>query len=296
MKRFAAVALLVAWFALPVCAQRGGGGHGGGFGGHFSGGFHGGFGGHASGGFRGGVSSPRFSAPRYSTRFAARPYGYYGRPGYGASTSRAFRSYNNYNHNYGYNRNHAGFRAPYRREGRGAGRFRSPYFSGYGFPFFAYGLPDWIGIGPVGCYPDFEIYDNDNAGDYGPWCDQQLAPEQGQNQDQDQPTIYGNDGYYGDGGTGSPEYAPPANSPPQYAPPPPADQPLKAPADEIVTMIIFKDGRPAEQVHNYALTPSMLYVLDRHKQDIPVGQIDLAATEKANRAAGIEFQIPVSAQ
>jgi hypothetical protein len=287
MKRFAAVALLVAWFALPVCAQRGGG-HGGGLGGHFSGGFHGGFSGRAAGGFRGRFAGPRFSAPRYSGRFAARPYGFYSRPGYGTHTNR---NYNGYNYNY--NRNHAGFRAPYRREGQGARRYRSPYFSGYGFPFFVYGLPDWIGIGPLGCYPDVEVYGDDDEDDYGPWCDQPLGP------DTNQPAIYGNDGYYGDDGSGSPEYAP-AISPPDYAPPPPPDRTPqarpKAPANEIVTTIVFNDGRPAEQVHNYALTPSMLYVLDARKQDIPVGQINLAATVKVNRAAGIEFQVPVSAQ
>lgn len=287
MKRLASVALLVAWFALPLCAQRGGG-HSGGFGGHFSGGFHGGFAGHAGGGFRGGFAGPRISAPRFSGRFAARPYGFYARPGYGART---YRSYNRYNYNYNYNRNHGGFRAPYRRERRGDRQFRRPYISGYGYPFFySYILPDWVGLGPLGCYQDFEIYGGDDADDYGPWCDEPMAPDTGQ------PPIYGNDGYYGDNGSESPDYAPPTISPPNYAPPPPPDLPQQAPANEIVTTIVFKDGRPAERVHNYALTPSTLYVLDAHKQDIPIGQIDLSATEKVNRAAGIEFQVPVSAE
>jgi hypothetical protein len=35
-----------------------------------------------------------------------------------------------------------------------------------------------------------------------------------------------------------------------------------------------------------------LYVLDQQRSDIPLNQINLAETEKVNRAAGIPFQIP----
>jgi hypothetical protein len=64
----------------------------------------------------------------------------------------------------------------------------------------------------------------------------------------------------------------------------------------MATTIVFKDGRPPEQIRNYALTQTNLYVMDQQRRDIPLDQIDLAATEKANRAAGIEFQVPQSVQ
>jgi len=37
-------------------------------------------------------------------------------------------------------------------------------------------------------------------------------------------------------------------------------------------------------------------VLDGHHRDIPVDQLDLAATAKANREAGIDFRLHASAQ
>lgn len=73
-------------------------------------------------------------------------------------------------------------------------------------------------------------------------------------------------------------------------------QPSPPPAPEDAITIVFNDGRASEQIHNYALTRSTLYVLDEHHRDIPVDEIDLAATEKANRDAGVEFQLPVVQQ
>lgn len=141
-------------------------------------------------------------------------------------------------------------------------------------PFF-YGVPDWIGLGTLGCYPDAEVYGDDDSDDEGaPGCGNAPPPPA------DQPTIYGDDGY------GSPS----------YEPPPPQQQPSPAPTNEIATTIVFKDGRPSEQIHNYALTQTTLYILDQRKQDIPLDQIDLAATEKLNRDEGIEFQVPVAAE
>ena len=77
-----------------------------------------------------------------------------------------------------------------------------------------------------------------------------------------------------------------ANSP-RYAPP---RQP--APPEEEAVTLVFKDGRPSEQIHNYMLTRTMLYVQDQHRRDIPVDQLDLAATEKANQSNGVEFALP----
>ena len=56
--------------------------------------------------------------------------------------------------------------------------------------------------------------------------------------------------------------------------------------------IVFNDGRLAEQIHNYLLTPTTLYILDQHRQEIPIDSLDLAATEKVNRDAGVDFSLP----
>jgi hypothetical protein len=85
-----------------------------------------------------------------------------------------------------------------------------------------------------------------------------------------------------------------ASAPPDayqaYAQPAPAAQPTPEPEEAIT--LIFKDGRTPEQIHNYMLTRTMLYVRDQHKRDIPVADLDLVATAKANHVAGIDFQVP----
>lgn len=58
--------------------------------------------------------------------------------------------------------------------------------------------------------------------------------------------------------------------------------------------MIFKDGRPPEKIHNYMLTANTLTVLDEQYQQIPVNQIDVTATDAANRAQGLHFQVPGS--
>ncbi len=61
------------------------------------------------------------------------------------------------------------------------------------------------------------------------------------------------------------------------------------------TTLIFKDGRPPVQVHNYALTANTLYALDgESRQEIPLSLLNVPATVEANRAAGVDFALPVS--
>jgi hypothetical protein len=62
--------------------------------------------------------------------------------------------------------------------------------------------------------------------------------------------------------------------------------------DPDAVTLVFKDGRPPETIHNYALTRTTLYVTDGRHRQIPVADLDLAATEKANREAGVMFQLP----
>jgi hypothetical protein len=58
--------------------------------------------------------------------------------------------------------------------------------------------------------------------------------------------------------------------------------------------LIYNDGRPPEQIHNYMLTSTRLYVMDENRCAIPVSQLDLDATKRVNRDAGIDFRLPVT--
>ena len=62
--------------------------------------------------------------------------------------------------------------------------------------------------------------------------------------------------------------------------------------DEEAITLIFKDGRPPEQIHNYLLTRTTLFVGDQHQRAIPISQLDGDATERVNRDAGVDFQLP----
>jgi hypothetical protein len=57
--------------------------------------------------------------------------------------------------------------------------------------------------------------------------------------------------------------------------------------------LLYKDGRPEERIQNYALSRATLYVLDGPApREILLDQLDIERTEKANREAGIDFQLP----
>jgi hypothetical protein len=56
--------------------------------------------------------------------------------------------------------------------------------------------------------------------------------------------------------------------------------------------LVFKDGRPTAEIHNYMLTRTTLYVQDEHRREIPVEDLDLEATQKINKSNGIDFQLP----
>ena len=158
-------------------------------------------------------------------------------------------------------------------------RFNNVYLWG-GYPFW----PGW-GWG----YPYLPDY-WDDSGDY----DSQPASN------------------YATGQPSYPEYAPVPMTParqirlnhssrrgPTRTPHPQPIPPLTAsapPAPEAPVTLVFKDGRPNEQIHNYLMTATTLSVLDQRHRDIPVDQIDLTATARLNREAGIEFSIPATSR
>ncbi len=69
-------------------------------------------------------------------------------------------------------------------------------------------------------------------------------------------------------------------------------QPLPDFGAEGAVTLVFKDGRPTEEIHNYMLTRKTLYVQGQRLREIPVDQLDLAATEKVNQEAGVDFRLP----
>jgi hypothetical protein len=157
-----------------------------------------------------------------------------------------------------------GGRTEYRRGGDyGRYRYRSPYR--------AYAGSVWLSPWELG-YPDFYGYDDTGSQDSGSADVQSAqAPEY-----QTEPQDYAPEGTYRSGYTS-------------------ASAPVAAPSPEPVLTIVFRDGH-TQQIHNYALTPSTLIVLDEaasgRQQRIALDQINLPATEQSARDAGLDFRPP----
>ena len=180
----------------------------------------------------------------------------------------------------------------------------------YGYPYgygYGYGWPLFTGyVDPWLFGPDSFDYDNGyGSSAYGP-PGYGYAPDAGYGSAGDYGDSlpspyrdYGMPGYAPQGAGGQPQYpasaqpyAQPSYSQPAYTPPANA---IAAVNNEAVT-VIFKDGRPPEQVHNYLLTATTLTVLDPHYQQIPLADVNLEATQAANRATGIDFRVPPAGQ
>jgi hypothetical protein len=147
----------------------------------------------------------------------------------------------------------------------GANRYRRPYrpTSRAGIPYVVAPWTGWVSPYIPG-YPD--------DSDYG---DSPVAPGDasggydGQPLEQDQPAP--------------PDHYQPASDQSHLSP---------APGSEDAVTLVFRDGRPPEQIHNYLLTRTTLYVLDQRHRVIPTDLLDLAATANVNHDAGINFQLP----
>lgn len=146
------------------------------------------------------------------------------------------------------------YRRPYR------GRYRQPYLNAAWSVWPGWTVPYYIG------YPDDYGYDDDQEAQAQP----------------DQQDAYGGAPY---GGVQEPWPA----YPPEQAT---ASQPVAAPAPQEPVTLIFKDGRPPEQVRNYMMTGSTLYILDQKRREISTKDLDLTATADANRKAGVDFSLP----
>ena len=88
---------------------------------------------------------------------------------------------------------------------------------------------------------------------------------------------------------------PQAQYPQPEQPPAITPQMQYVPGSADTVTLIFKDGRPPEQIQNYLATTKTLTVINgsRHRE-IPIADLDIPATIKANRETGVGFQLPVS--
>jgi hypothetical protein len=101
----------------------------------------------------------------------------------------------------------------------------------------------------------------------------------------DYPAPYPDEGY-------GPAYEQPAEQP--AAPAPAA---VSAPLPNQPLTVIFKSGRDPIRIENYMMTAKVLTDLDaRHYEQIPLDQVDRVATQWANSAVGVDFQIPGAAR
>jgi hypothetical protein len=71
-----------------------------------------------------------------------------------------------------------------------------------------------------------------------------------------------------------------------------AQDPPEPVADQPTTVLIFKDGHKSE-VQNYAIVGEKLFdFTNGRSRKIPLADLDLPATQKANEERGVDFQIP----
>lgn len=78
------------------------------------------------------------------------------------------------------------------------------------------------------------------------------------------------------------------------APPPP--QPLAQQQAQTVlplpTTLVFLDGK-TERIQNYAIVGKTLWVFNQQRaRKIPVSELNIPATRKANEDHGVEFAVP----
>jgi len=105
-----------------------------------------------------------------------------------------------------------------------------------------------------------------------------------------EPANYEAGNYLTDQNGAAPNYLPPY---PDQRPPYPGDGAAAPAISGMPLTVIFKDGRAPIQVRNYLMTARILTDLDSyHYEQIPLDQIDLAATKRFNTFAGVDFQVP----
>jgi hypothetical protein len=272
MRRLAAIAAFALFLAVPLWAQRGGGGHFGGGGGHASFG-----GGHFSGGFSGGHS---FAGSRsFGGSVGARSFSGTRSRGFSGGFGRGF-SHNGFSH-YGFGRNR-GVRIRSYPYGNCYG-YNCGYGYGYGYPWWGYGDYDpWMWGDDDSSYDDSYQQDLANANDMNEQSleQQQMFRQEEADGDQD------------------------AYAPRQYAtrPAPQSGQSGAIQSDiqgasfVPATVLVFRDQH-REEIQNYAIIGQTLWnFAPGRTQKISLADLDLPATTKANDDRGVTFRLPIASE
>jgi hypothetical protein len=172
-------------------------------------------------------------------------------------------------------------------------------WGGYPYPYYFNG-PIFTGyVDPWLFGPDDYDYDNsgyaanDGYGGYAGYGNDVPAPYANYGQQPDDsgnpyPPEYRQQPYPSDDDNQQPPPQRPSSGRPAYN----GQGALSTPMLQQTVTVIYKDGRPTEQIHNYLLTSTTLTVLDARYRQIPLEDVNVAATVAANRAAGVEFRVP----
>ena len=278
MRRLMCIAAFGLLLTVPVWAQRGGHGGGGGHAG-FGGGHAGGFAGHASG-FGG-----RVGGSFGGGHFNGGSRGFSGsRGGMGFSGSRGF--------SHG---PHTGFsHGPFLHNGFHHGNHSHTHFFTYGFRNNCYGYRCGWGWGYGNPWWGSAYYDpwwwwnqDDQQFDNDYYRQYDIANEMNQ-QSLEQQRMWREEEQAGDQDSYAPRRPERAVADPPR--PEPEAQPIISP-----TVLVFRDQH-REEVHNYAIVGDTLwnFAPERTKK-IALANLDVRATEQVNEDRGVTFRIPGSA-
>ena len=214
-------------------------------------------GGHGGGGYRGGPGGGGYGGGYHGGSYSGG--GYHGGYGHGYGYGRG------YGYGYGYGR------YPY--YGRYGYGYRGYGYGWYGYPWFSLG---WYGGGysgayysyPATSYPAYVYSYPDNSNPYVDYNQQQEI-----NQLNDEVARL----------RAEQQSGPAARPVPQ--PPPRAEI-------HAATVLVFRD-RHSEEIQNYAVVGKTLWVFtEQRSRKIPIAELNVPATTKANEARGIDFRLP----
>lgn len=266
MGRLLAISAFALLLAVPIWAQRGGGHSGGGHAG-FSGGGHagGGFGGHAASGAGGHFSGGRTFGGTHS--IVGNNRGFSSRTGRGPFLHSGLNG-SRVNSRFG-SREHFRNRDHFRTYG-----FRNNCYGGRcgAYPYWGWGYYDpWLW--------DWWNSDSSNNDDY--YQNLATADEMNQQSMEEQRMLRQEEA---DGDQDA--YARSAPAPRSSANDKTGDPILPA------TVLVFRDQH-REQVQNYAIVGQTLWnFAPQHTRKIPISDLDLTATIKANEDQGVSFRVP----
>jgi hypothetical protein len=167
------------------------------------------------------------------------------------------------------------------------------YPNAYAYPAYGYGyLPSDLGDDSDGNYDLSQQPSPDQQPDYGY---PQPMPQPDYGYPQPMPVNPGYPPPVPDGAYAYPAPPPGYEVYPQPAPAEPLMQ--YVPSSATTVILIYKDGRPPEQIQNYLATRSTLTILDGgRRREVPLTDLNIPATISANRQTGVDFELPTAPQ